>query len=312
MKLRGYGEDRLVKELTRGLPSGAEVRVGPGDDCAVLGTPRATRWQLLKTDVVIEGVHFTREDDPRRVGWKALCRALSDIAAMGGVPAHALVTLAVSPDAKVARVKALYAGLRRAAAKFGVAIVGGETSRSPGPLFLDIAVSGWVERRCCILRSGGRPGDALYVTGRLGGSRAGRHLDFIPRLAEARWLVTHFRPTAMMDLSDGLATDLPRLAAASRCGFTFAEAKIPRTRGATLAQALGDGEDFELLFAIAPKLGMKLEPAWHRKFPRLSLTRIGALTASQLSIVPTAPRTSRKASNLNSQPLHGFDHFARR
>ena len=299
MKLRGYGEDRLVAELTRMLPSGADVRVGPGDDCAVIGKPRAARWQLLKTDVVIEGVHFTREDDPRRVGWKALCRALSDIAAMGGVPAHALVTLAVSPEEKVARVKALYAGLRRAAAKFDVAIVGGETSRSPGPLFLDIAISGWVERSCCILRSGGRPGDALYVTGRLGGSRAGRHLDFTPRLAEARWLVAHFRPSAMMDLSDGLAADLPRLAAASHCGFTLEEAKIPRTRGASLVQALGDGEDFELLFALAPQLGTKLETMWRAKFPRLPLTRIGSLTASQLS-------------TLNSQLPRGFDHFARR
>ncbi len=299
MKLRGYGEDRLIAELTRTLPSGADVRVGPGDDCAVIGTSRAARWQLLKTDVVIEGVHFTREDDPRRVGWKALCRALSDIAAMGGVPAHALITLAVSPDEEVARVKALYAGLRRAAAKFGVTIVGGETSRSPGPLFLDVAVSGWVERSRCVLRSGGRPGDALYVTGRLGGSRAGRHLDFTPRLAEARWLTAHFRPNAMMDLSDGLAADLPRLAAASRCGFTLDEAKIPRTRGATLAQALSDGEDFELLFAIAPRQMAKLEPAWRSEFPRLPLTRIGTLTASQLS-------------TLNSQLPRGFDHFARR
>ena len=298
MKLRGYGEDRLIAELTRALPGGAEVRVGPGDDCAVLGTPRAARWQLLKTDVVIEGVHFTPEDDPRRVGWKALCRALSDIAAMGGVPAHALVTLAVSPEENVARVKALYAGLRRAAAKFGVAIVGGETSRSPGPLFLDIALSGWVERRRCVLRSGGRPGDALYVTGRLGGSRAGKHLDFIPRLAEARWLVTHFRPTAMMDLSDGLAADLPRLAVASRCGFTLDEATIPRTRGSTLAQALGDGEDFELLFAIAPRHAEKLASGWRAKFPRLPLTCIGALLPpSTFRLPPSA---------------HGFDHFARR
>ncbi len=298
MKLRGYGEDRLIAELTRALPGGAEVRVGPGDDCAVIGTPRAVRWQLLKTDVVIEGVHFTRADDPRRVGWKALCRALSDLAAMGGVPAHALVTLAVSPEETVARVKALYAGLRRAAAKFGVAIVGGETSRSPGPLFLDIAISGWVERRCCVLRSGGRPGDALYVTGRLGGSRAGKHLDFIPRLAEARWLVTHYRPTAMMDLSDGLAADLPRLAAASRCGFTLDEAKIPRTRGATVAQALGDGEDFELLFAIAPRYAKKLESAWRAKFPRLPLTRIGTLDPHSKFRIPHS--------------AHGYDHFARR
>ena len=297
MKLRGYGEDRLVAELTRSLKLAADVRVGPGDDCAVIGSPRAARWQLLKTDVVIEGVHFTREDDPRRVGWKALCRALSDIAAMGGVPAHALVTLAVSPDEEVAHVKAIYAGLRRAAAKFGVSIVGGETSRSPGPLFLDIALSGWVERQRCVLRSGGRAGDLLYVTGRLGGSRAARHLDFIPRLAEARWLTAHFRPSAMMDLSDGLATDLPRLARASGCGFILHEAAIPITRGCSLAQALSDGEDFELLLSIAPKHAAKLEAAWRSKFPRLPLTGIGTLLSSPASRLP---------------PSHGFDHFAQR
>jgi len=295
--LRGYGEDRLVAELTRGLPRGREVLVGPGDDCAVIGRPRDVRWQLLKADVVVEGVHFLPSDDPRRVGWKALCRALSDLAAMGGEPAHALVTLAVSPDEEVARVKAIYAGLKRAAKRFGVSIVGGETSRSPGPLFLDIALTGWVERTRCVLRSGGRAGDALYVTGRLGGSRAGRHLDFTPRLAEARWLTEHFRPRAMMDLSDGLAADLPRLARASGCGFTLEMETIPRSPGVTLDQALRDGEDFELLFALPPRLAAKLEGAWPKKFPRLRLTRIGQLSASQ-------------RSTLNAQPPRGFDHFA--
>jgi thiamine-monophosphate kinase len=298
MKLRGYGEDRLVAELTRALARGADVRVGPGDDCAVLGSPRAARWQLLKTDVVIEGVHFLRDDDPRRVGWKALCRALSDVAAMGGVPQHALITLAVSPDEEVARVKALYAGLRRAARRFDVSIVGGETSRSPGPLFLDVAVAGWVERTRCILRSGGQPGDLLYVTGRLGGSRAGKHLDFTPRLAEARWLVTHFRPSAMMDLSDGLAADLPRLARASGCGFTLHETSVPKTRGSSLAEALSDGEDFELLFAIARRQTAKLEAAWARQFPRLPLTCVGVLH----------PQSAIR----NPQFPHGFDHFTQR
>jgi thiamine-monophosphate kinase len=298
MKLRGYGEDRLVAELTRGLLLGADVRVGAGDDCAVIGRPRDARWQLLKMDVVVEGIHFTRADDPRRIGWKALCRALSDIAAMGGVPAHALVTLAVSREEEVAYVKAIFAGLRRAAAKFAVSIVGGETSRSPGPLFLDIALNGWVERSRCVLRSGGRAGDSLYVTGRLGGSRTAKHLDFTPRLAEARWLTAHFRPTAMMDLSDGLAADLPRLARASGCGFSLNDADIPRTRGATVAQAFGDGEDFELLFSIEPKHAAKLEIAWRAKFPRLALTRIGAL--------------NRQSAIANRQFKDGFDHFAQR
>ena len=296
MKLAGYSEDWLVAEITRGLPLGADVRVGAGDDCAVIGAPRARRWQLLKTDVVVEGVHFLRTDDPRRVGWKALCRAISDIAAMGGVPEHALVTVAISRDDEVARVKALYAGLRRAARRFGVSIVGGETSRSPGPMFVNVALAGWVERTRCVLRSGGKAGDVLFVTGRLGGSRAGRHLDFIPRLAEARWLVAHCHPRAMMDLSDGLAADLPRLARASRCGFVLDDSRIPRSPGSTLPQALGDGEDFELLFALAPREAAAIASKWRRAFPRLPLSEIGTLTRH---LAPDG-RHSR----------HGHDHFA--
>ncbi len=275
MKLARYSEDRLVADITRRLPLAADVRVGAGDDCAVIGGPRARRWVLLKADVVVEGVHFLRTDDPRRVGWKALCRAISDVAAMGGIPEHAVITIAVSRDDEVSRVKALYAGLRRAARKFGVSIVGGETSRSPGPMFVNVALTGSVERARCILRSGARPGDMLFVTGRLGGSRAGKHLDFTPRLAEARWLVTHFRPHAMMDLSDGLAADLPRLARASRCGFTLDRSRIPIAPGCTLNQALRDGEDFELLIAFAPKDAAGIEPKWRRAFGKLPLTQIG-------------------------------------
>lgn len=296
MKLAQYSEDQLVADITRGLPLGENVRVGAGDDCAVIGSPRAARWTLLKADAVVEGVHFLREDDPRRVGWKALCRAISDVAAMGGVPEHALVTIAISRDEEVARVKALYAGLRKAARKFGVSIVGGETSRSPGPLFINIALTGSVERKLCTLRSGARAGDAIFVTGLLGGSRAGKHLDFTPRLAEARWLVENCRPTAMMDLSDGLAADLPRLASASGCGFTLDESRIPITRGCTLKQALGDGEDFELLFTLGPREAAGALAKWRRTFPKLSLTEIGICS----------PR-----STLNTQlPSHGHDHFA--
>jgi thiamine-monophosphate kinase len=278
------------------LKIGDNVRVGPGDDCAVVGARRAARWQLLKADAVVEGVHFLSNDDPRRVGWKALCRAISDVAAMGGVPEHALITLAVSREVEVSWIEGLYAGLRRAARKFGVSIVGGETSRSPGPLFVNVTMTGWIERNRCILRSGGRAGDILFVTGRLGGSRAGKHLDFTPRVAEARWLVAHFKPRAMMDVSDGLAADLPRLAKASGCGFALAETRVPITRGCTVAQALGDGEDFELLFALAPRDVAGLEREWRRAFPRVPLSQIGRLTQD---------------STLKTQlPSHGYDHFA--
>ncbi len=297
MKLSDLGENRVVAELTRALVLGADVRVGAGDDCAVIGRPRGARWQLLKTDAVIEGVHFLPDEDPRRIGWKALCRAISDIAAMGGTPQHALITLATPPSTDFARVRGIYAGLRKAARRFGVSIVGGETARSSGPLFLNVALTGTVERTRCILRSGGRPGDALYVTGRLGGSIAGKHLDFTPRMTEARWLTENFRLHAMMDLSDGLAADLPRLAASSRCAFTLDESAVPKTKGCSTAQALTDGEDYELLFAL-PARTAALEAAWKQRFPRLPLTRIGALLRKSA------------VSNQQSAIARGFDHFA--
>ena len=294
--LADWGEDRVVAALTRNLAAGSDVIVGAGDDCAVIGRKRDARWQLLKTDAVVEGVHFLPVEDAQRIGWKALCRAISDIAAMGGQPAHALITLAVSPSTSVARVQALYAGLRKAGRKYGVAIVGGETSRSPGPLFLSITLTGWVEREYCVLRSGGKAGDLLYVTGRLGGSLAGKHLDFQPRVEEARWLAAHHRPRAMMDLSDGLGADLPRLATASGCSYAIDEASLPLTRGCTPTQAMTDGEDFELLFAIAPRTAPALEAAWKKRFPKLPLTQIGRL----LHPSSLTPHPSR----------HGYDHFA--
>ncbi len=294
LTLGQMGEEKLVATLIRGLPRGPDVRVAAGDDCAVLGAPGAARWALLKTDAVLEGVHFLPHEDARRVGWKALCRAISDVAAMGGIPEHAVITLAAGRDVEVAWVRRLYSGLRRAARRFDVSIVGGETARSPGPVFLNVALSGSVEPERCVLRSGGKPGDAIYVTGRLGGSIKGKHLDFIPRLCEARWLGAHFPLHAMMDLSDGLGADLPRLAAASRCGYEIDPRRLPRTRGATIDGALGDGEDYELLFTLAPEQAVALEEAWKNRFPKLPLTRIGRLTSS------STPRPSS----------HGFDHFA--
>lgn len=296
MKLHGYGEDRLVAELTRSLAAGKNVRVGIGDDCAVIGPRSAKTWQLLKTDCIVEGVHFTRDADAKKIGWKAMVRALSDIAAMGGLPRYALVTLGAPAEEKVSRVKEIYAGLKSSARRFGAQIVGGETTRSP-VLFLSVALVGEVERDRCVTRTGGRAGDLVYVTGKLGGSIRGRHLDFTPRIAEARWLTENFRIRAMMDLSDGLGADLPRLARASKAGFEIFEEKIPRNRGCTSRDAIRDGEDYELLFAIAPRDAIALEAAWAKRFRRLPLTCIGRL------------------STLNSQPStlnlsRGFDHFA--
>jgi thiamine-monophosphate kinase len=287
--LTGISEDDLVKRLTRRLPVGRRVVAEVGDDCAAVRVPGRKELQLLKTDCLVEGVHFLREHSGEKVGWKALCRAISDIAACGGEPDAALITLAAPEDIAVAYLESIYAGLRKAARAFDVSIVGGETSRSPGALFLSIALTGWVKRGRFARRSGGRARDALFVTGRLGGSFAsGRHLTFTPRVREARWLAGNFDIHAMMDLSDGLGADLPRLAAASRKGYDVDPAAIPRQAGCSVAQAVGDGEDFELLFAVAPGDAAGLEVAWREKFSRLPLTRIGTLLADRKQCTPLA------------------------
>ena len=297
MKIAQLGEAKILGACVGGLPRSTGVHVGIGDDCAVVRAADAAMWQLLKVDAVVEGIHFRTDADWRQVGWKAVCRAVSDVAAMGGKPVYALVTVALSPGTEFARLKTLYAGIRRACRRFGAALIGGETSRSPGPLFVNVAMTGVVERERCVTRSGGAPGDLLYVTGRLGGSLRGKHLTFTPRVAEARWLVAHFPVHAMIDLSDGLGADLPTLAAASRCAFTLRSTAIPRTRGCSLAQAIGDGEDYELLFSLPSHFKERLERAWRKKFPRVPLTSIGALT-----------RKTRVTGK--NRDLRGYDHFA--
>ncbi|MEI6715204.1 MAG: thiamine-phosphate kinase [Verrucomicrobiota bacterium] len=302
--LRELGEDAIVDGLVRLLPPQANsVQTGPGDDCAVIREPGSKRLKLLKTDVVVEGIHFLAEEKMSRVGWKALSRAVSDIAAMGGTPEFALITLLAPPETAWERVKELYRGISRAARRFGVSVVGGETGRTTGPLVCNVALTGWAAPERCVLRSGGRAGDVLFVTGRLGGSfQSGKHLDFTPRLKEAAWLVEHFLPSAMMDLSDGLATDGRRLAEASGCELQLDITRIPRTRGCSVEQALGDGEDFELLFAIAPDKVPRLLKAWSKVFPRLLLSEVGVLLD---------PKSARKKPDPSAQTLkiRGYDHF---
>lgn len=295
ISIAGYGEDRLIAALLAELPkAGRSVLTAAGDDCAIVCVPGTKRRQLLKTDCVIEGVHFAADTPPEQIGWKALCRPLSDIAAMGGKPRHALVTLALPADTDLDRAQGIYAGIGLAAREFGVDVVGGETARSPGPCFLSVCVTGTAPKHAAV-RSGGAPGDLLFVTGRLGGSFAsGHHLTFRPRLKEGRWLVKRFSVHAMMDLSDGLAADLPRLASASRVGFALDEAALPCSDGCTTAQALNDGEDYELLFALASKHAKELAARWLSHFPGVPLTCIGRLTAPD-------------AGQLIS--TGGFDHF---
>ncbi|MBM3883678.1 MAG: thiamine-phosphate kinase [Verrucomicrobia bacterium] len=322
-------ETELIQRLTRDLPTSPEVVVGPGDDCAVLEVGLADRWLLFKTDAVVEGVHFTGPTPGDLVGHKALARCLSDVAAMGGQASSALVTLALPPQFEVARVDAIYAGLSRLARRFGVAIVGGETTTHPERLLLSVALLGWVEKTRCVRRSGARPGAALFVSGELGGSIVKKHLEFEPRLVEARWLVAHFQVQAMIDLSDGLATDLRHLLDASQVGAELLADAIPisgaareRPAGAgpgsagmagdspaplrakpPLLAALTDGEDFELLFAVASQDAVAVLDGWRAQFPQVRLSCIGRTTAG-------GGLQLRDRQGVRPLEVHGYTHFA--
>ena len=297
------------------LPSNDGVVVGAGDDCAVLelGAPEAQT--LLKTDAVVEGVHFLAGTEPERVGHKALARCLSDVAAMGGTATAAVVTLGLPSGFEPERVLGLYRGMQRLAVRHRVAIVGGETTTNPGGLLVNVALVGSVSRGRALLRSGACPGDALFVTGELGGSIEGHHLDFEPRLEEGRWLAASGRVHALMDVSDGLAGDLAKLLAASGgLGAEIRQSSLPirraarlRARAGDLARppvlaALTDGEDFELLFATAAADAVGLLDAWKAAFPGTRLTCIGRVT-------PGPGQFLRTPQGLRPMPVRGYEHF---
>jgi thiamine-monophosphate kinase len=295
MKLRDVGEDRLLDQLLSHLARGKAAVVGPGDDCAVVETPQRGKLLVLKTDCVVEGVHFLRGTNAIDVGWKAMMRPLSDFAATSAVPRFAMVTLMLPSRTDPAWVRNLYHGLRRASRRFEVSIVGGETSSTPGPIAISMSVVGFVEKNRWVSRRGGKSGDDIFVTGRLGGAVKQKHLHFIPRIAESRWLTENFSIHAMMDLSDGLGADLPRLARASKVGFELDPENLPLTRGATVNDAISEGEDYELLFAVSPRDRSRLQRAWAKKFPNLRLTRIGSL--------------NRKSAIGNRKLPSGYTHF---
>jgi len=304
-------EFELIAHLTKSLPANRNVLAGAGDDCAVLDLGAPDKLILFKTDAVVEGIHFTRETPPEKIGRKALARCLSDIAAMAGTPVAALVTVGLPEKFEPEFVAKIYDGMNALAEQSGVAIVGGETTTNPGGILISIALLGTVARGKQVLRGGAKTGDAIFVTGELGGSLAGKHLEFEPRLEEARWLAEHFSIHAMIDLSDGLAGDLPHVLKASGAGAELLKDAIPISREAksqakrkpAFAAALTDGEDFELLFTVAGSDAVKLLDAWKKKFPKLKLSCIGKIVAGEGIVL----RDKTGAQKLN---VHGYVHFA--
>jgi thiamine-monophosphate kinase len=325
-------ENELIDKIDRALggrfrPS-RKVGLGIGDDAALL-RPQAGHELILTCDWFVEGTHFLRDKHPPdSVGWKCLARAVSDVAAMGGVPRCFLLSLAI-PALHTGRwLDEFLSGLRRASRKFGCALAGGDTTERKEVL-INVTVAGEVQTGRAMLRSGARPGDLIYVSGNLGEAELGlqilrrmrlakpkdpllkKHLYPEPRLALGQLIARKRLASAMMDLSDGLSSDLPRLCAASGVGARLELAKIPRTRDVDVPRkhgfnplklALHGGDDYELLFIVPLRRTNSLPST----FQGLGLTPIGSITQGSKLVVSD--------ENGRERPLAaaGWDPFRRR
>lgn len=257
MKIKKIGEFGLIDLIKRMVKSPPDIIKGIGDDCAVLPFNRR-KFLLLTCDMLIEDVDFTRKDKPNLVGRKSLGCCLSDIAACGGFPRYAQISLGLSPEMSVSRVRALYRGIISHAREFKVEIVGGDISRSD-KLIIDVSLIGMVERGNLVLRQGAKKGDIIFVSGKLGGSIYRKHLRFTPRIKEARHLVKNYKINSMIDISDGLIQDLSHILKQSNQGAVLFKELIPLSAQARrFNEALYMGEDFELLFTLAPSQARRL------------------------------------------------------
>ena len=316
------GEHALIDRIRARIPpSPPFVVVGIGDDVAVV-EPDRNRLEVITTDSQVEHVHFDQAFvGPADIGHRALAVNLSDLAAMGATPRVALLSLVIPPSWPVSHLDALLDGMLALAERARVSIVGGNIARSPGPLVVDLTVTGSVHSRRILTRAGARAGDELYVTGLLGGTAAGlqalqrssgppaasadrlalRYLRPEPRLRFGILLGRNRAARACIDLSDGLADGVQRIGEASGLGAVIDAASIPIEPGASLQEALSGGEDYELLFAVAPKLRRRLESV-RRLHRELKVTRIGRLTPDRALLLERNGKTEELP--------RGFVHFS--
>ncbi len=320
--LSDLGEFGLIERISRLLPSAPTVVEGIGDDCAVLRM--FDRLMLISCDMVVETTHFRREyATPEDIGWKAATAALSDIAAMGGTPMFALVALAMPPTCEVHCIEGIYRGLADAVSQVGAVIVGGDTTRTPGYLTIDVTVVGEAIGDRYVARKGARLGDLLCVAGRLGMAAAGLHSleqgDPQPDLVRAhnrptalitqgQWLGACSSVHAMIDVSDGLVQDAGHIAKAANLGVDIDPARIlidpaldaycHKTGLDARRFALTGGEDYALAFAVAPDAFETCLRTFRREF-RTEITIIGEFTSAW------------KGVRIAGQPAThtGFDHF---
>ncbi len=324
-------ERELIARIQRHLPPAPDwLLVGFGDDAAVL-EPARNRLEVLSVDALVEGVHFDRRFvPPAAIGHRALAVNLSDLAAMGAAPRLALLSLALPPTLSCRDFDEIVGGLAALARRYRMHVVGGNLTRSPGPLVIDVTVSGTVKRRQVLARAGARAGDEIYVTGSIGAATAGRHqlsdgagvaagddaTRFLypePRVRTGLLLGRNRAATAAIDLSDGVADGVRRLAEAGGVGAIIDAGALPigeDTRSwfdghglDPVAASLSGGDDYELLFAVRPRLRHRLRAV--AQGVDVPMTRIGVCTRE------TAVVLRRIAGDSSSDtPLPGgYTHF---
>lgn len=301
MKLRDLGEFGIINRFSKGISLSGKVIKGIGDDTAVF-KHKKDRYLLFTTDMFIEDRHFRRSSGGFLAGKKALSANISDIASMGGLPTFMLVSLGVPGSLDVSYVDDLYRGIKKVCRMFDVDLAGGDTVYSE-KIVINIALLGEVEKKNLVLRSNAKEGDHIFLTGDIGGSIKGKHLNFTPRLKEARFLVENFKIRSMIDVSDGLLADLGHILTLSKKGAFIYENSIPLSKDADgFNSAIKDGEDFEMLFTLSAGEADRLIRKWPFKTP---LSRIGKIYGREKGF--NLVRKDNRTEKINKKT--GYTHF---
>ena len=296
--LYDLGEFGLIERFAKQVHAGRDVVKGIGDDTAVIDNG-GEEYLLMTTDMLVEGSHFLRTMmSPQEIGRKSLACSISDIAAMGGIPTYAVVSLGAPANMSVQFIEGIGQGINNLAKDFGVTVVGGDTVKN-NRIIINVALLGKVKKDEVVYRNGARKNDLIFVTGPLGNSfRTRKHIHFKPLVEDAQFLVKNVKPSSMMDVSDGLAGDLGHILRQSQIGAVLFEKKIPLAKDATLNQALHDGEDFELLFTVNPD-----QAEVFRKSKKFKFYEIGKIVSGSALTLVDVKGKKRKVE------MKGFEHF---